>query len=117
MEAAGRNAYYQFQRTAVLQQVVRQQGDSQARFREALDNLRKIGQLLCTGSYYPLECQLSYHFKRLWNLMTQFTSTRLTSKSATTTGIIWNSWIVTDAQQRRLPPLWCNSRLRFSCGS
>jgi len=39
-ELAGRNAYHAFDKTIELKQVVRQQGDEQASFRDALDGLR-----------------------------------------------------------------------------
>jgi hypothetical protein len=39
-ELAGRNAYHAFNKTVELKQVIRQQGDDQATFREALDGLR-----------------------------------------------------------------------------
>ncbi|KPM39851.1 hypothetical protein AK830_g6688 [Neonectria ditissima] len=53
-ELAGRNAYHAFKKTVILKQVVRQAGDDQADFRNALQSLRNNTstqphwQLLCT---------------------------------------------------------------------
>uniref|UniRef100_A0A4E9ER58 ATP-dependent DNA helicase n=1 Tax=Gibberella zeae TaxID=5518 RepID=A0A4E9ER58_GIBZA len=60
LDLAGRNSYREFNHTVELQQVVRHQGDDQAPFRQALQNLR-VGkrtradwQLLCTRTQSQL---------------------------------------------------------------
>lgn len=40
VDIAGHNAYCQFNETVILQQIVRQKGDGQAAFRDALNSLR-----------------------------------------------------------------------------